>query len=205
MPKHQPPITSPVKRGSWTTLGAREIYDNPWIALTEHQVLNPHGGQGIYGVVHMKSHALGVIPVSREGKIVLVGQHRFALDAYSWEIPEGGGSLDVDPLISIARELQEETGLIAANWAHLQSFSMSNSVTDERGQLYLAWNLTQGPASPEETEDLQLKWVSFAQALDMALAGEIHDIMTLTGIFKLDVLRRRGTLPAGFDPMLLAD
>ena len=203
MPKQKPPAAGPVKRGSWTLLGAREIYDNPWIKLTEHEVLNPRGGPGIYGVVHMKSHALGVIPVAADGRIILVGQHRFSLDAYSWEIPEGGGSLDVDPLISITRELKEETGLTASNWAHLQSFSLSNSVTDERGHIYLAWNLTQGPASPEETEDLQLKWVSFHQALDMALSGEIHDIMTLTGLFQLEVLRRRGTLPDGFDPHLL--
>ncbi len=203
MSKQDPPNTDPVKRGSWTLLSAREIYDNPWIRLTEHDILNPRGGPGIYGVVHMKSHALGVIPISRDGQIMMVGQHRFSLDAYSWEIPEGGGALDIDPIVSAARELQEETGLIASNWAHLQSFSLSNSVTDERGHLYLAWNLTHGPANPEETEDLQLKWVSFPQALDMALSGDIHDIMTLTGLFKLEVLRRRGALPAGFDPNLL--
>ena len=205
MSQQDPPVIDPAKRGSWTLLGALDIYDNPWIKLTEHRVLNPQGGNGIYGVVHMKSHALGVIPVAADGRIILVGQHRFSLDAYSWEIPEGGGALDIDPLTSIMRELQEETGLIAANWAHLQSFSLSNSVTDERGHLYLAWNLTQGPADPEETEDLQLKWVSFGQALDMALSGDIHDIMTLTGLFRLEVMRRRGTLPDGFDPNLLGD
>jgi 8-oxo-dGTP pyrophosphatase MutT (NUDIX family) len=203
MSTENPPIPDPTKRGSWTLRGAREIYDNPWIKLIEHDVLNPRGGEGIYGVVHMKSHALGVIPVAADGRIILVGQHRFSLNAYSWEIPEGGGALDIDPLISVARELQEETGLIAANWAHLQSFSLSNSVTDERGHLYLAWNLTQGPADPEETEDLQLKWVSFHQAMEMALAGDIHDIMTLTGLFRQEVMRQRGTLPEGFDPNLL--
>lgn len=173
----------------WTTLSTKEIYDNAWIQLEEHQVLNPNGGKGIYGKVHFKNLAIGVIPIFDNGDTILVGQYRYPLNAYSWEIPEGGGKLDVDPLDSAKRELIEETGLIANRWTKLIEMHLSNSVSDEFSIIYIAEGLTQGEAEPEETEQLQVKRLPLTEAIDMVLRGEITDSMSVAALLKLKILR----------------
>lgn len=179
-------------RNPWTTLSSNVEYENPWIRITEHQVLNPSGGEGIYGVVHFKNRATGVVPLDEEGNTWLVGQYRYALDQYSWEIPEGGGALDTDPLTAAKRELQEETGLTAAYWEEILTIHLSNSVCDEIGYLYLARDLKLGEASPEEVEDLVIRKLPFAEALQMVLRSEITDAMSVAAI-----LRIQGMLDAG--------
>lgn len=178
----------------WKTLSAEEKYDNPWINVTEYQVINPSGGRGIYGKIHYKNHALGIIPMDDDLNIWLVGQYRYVLNQYSWEIPEGGGPFDVDPLDSAKRELLEETGFTATNWDLIQTMHLSNSVGDEFARIYLARGLKAGHAEPEETEDLKLKKVSFNEAYDMVLDGRITDSMAVAGILKLKIMQLENRL-----------
>lgn len=172
----------------WTTLSSTEIYDNPWINLTEHQVINPSGGKGIYGEIHFKNYAIGVLPLDDHKNTWLVGQYRYPLKAYSWEIPEGGGSLDGDPLDGAKRELAEETGLIALEWTELLQMHLSNSVSNEHAIIYIARGLTEGPSAPEETEELVVKKLPFEAAYEMVLRGEITDSMSVAAILKTKIL-----------------
>ena len=177
----------------WTILSSKEIYENPWIALTEHQVLNPAGGKGIYGVVHFHNLAIGVVPYE-DGMIWMVGQYRFPLEAYSWEIPEGGGPLGIDPLDSAKRELKEETGLEAAEYRKLFEMDLSNSVSDEKAVVYIATGLTQGEAAPEDTEDLAVRKMSLDEAYAKVERQEIRDSLTVTAILKMMLMRERGEI-----------
>ncbi len=174
----------------WTIISSEEKYDNPWINLTEYQVINPNGGKGIYGKVHFKNLAIGIIPINNDGEIILIGQYRFPLDVYSWEIPEGGGKLGVDPLDSAKRELLEETGLKANKWTKLMEMHLSNSVSDELAIIYIAEDLEQFEAEPEETEQLELKKIHFDDALKMVMNGEITDAMTVAALLKFQLLRK---------------
>lgn len=173
----------------WTTLTEEVVYNNPWIKVTSHKVLNPNGGEGIYGKVHFKNIAIGVIPIFENGDTLLVGQYRYPLNAYSWEIPEGGGKLEVDPIDSAKRELIEETGLIASKWTKLLEMHLSNSVSDEFSIIYLAEDLTEGIAQPEETEQLQIKRLPVKEAIEMVLRGEITDSMSVAALLKLKIIK----------------
>lgn len=177
------------EKNPWQTKSSRQIYDNPWIRIDEHQVINPSGGEGIYGVVHFKNLAIGIIPLDEQQRITLVGQFRYPLNMYSWEIPEGGGKMDVPPLESAQRELLEETGLKASKWTELLRMHLSNSVSDELGIIYLAEGLTQHDAEPEETEDLRLMHVSLEEAYQMVLQGKITDSLSVAGILKLKLMQ----------------
>jgi ADP-ribose pyrophosphatase len=186
----QPPDGNP-----WTTLASRERYDNPWIRVTEHDVLNPAGRPALYGTVHFKHLAIGILPVAADGSIYLVGQFRYPLERFSWEIPEGGGALDLPPLASAERELLEETGLVAANWQEILRLDLSNSVTDEHAFVYLAWGLEQGQAQPDETERLHIRRLPFAEALAMVSRGEITDAISVASLLKFRLLSLTGDLP----------
>ncbi len=166
----------------WTILGKKEIYENPWIQLTEFQVINPGGGDGIYGKVHYKHLAVGVIPIDESWNTWLVGQYRFPLDLYSWEIPEGGGRMDEDPIAAAKRELLEETGLVAREWTKILTMHLSNSVSDELAIIYLARNLEERKASPEETEDLAIRKLPFDDVFQMAMDGRITDALSVAAI-----------------------
>ena len=174
----------------WKILAERKIYDNPWIGITEYDVINPGGGKGIYGKVHYKGLAIGILPMDEEGYIWLVGQYRFVLDAYSWEIPEGGGDPDIPPVESAKRELEEETGLVASDWSLLMEMHLSNSVSDERAFVYLARGLEQREAMPEETEQLVVRRLPFEEAYKMMERGEITDSMSVAAILKVKLMRK---------------
>ncbi|MDO8972971.1 NUDIX hydrolase [Reyranella sp.] len=182
------------KKGPWTILSQKEVYENPWIRLTHHEVLTPARTPGIYGLVHYKNLAIGVVPVDAEFHTYLVGQYRFPLDAYSWEIPEGGGAHGVDPLDSAARELREETGLVARRWRKILEADLSNSVSDERAVAYLAWGLTPGESEPEATEELVVKRVPLAEAFRMVEAGEIRDALSILSLQAVRLLQLEGKL-----------
>ncbi|CAN5905657.1 NUDIX hydrolase [soil metagenome] len=182
------------KRGPWSVVSRAEAYDNRWIRVTHHEVITPTGSTGIYGTVHFKNRAIGIVAVDEEQHTYLVGQYRFALDAYSWEIPEGGGALDVDPLQSAQRELSEETGLRAAHWQKLLDCELSNSVSDERAVLFIAWGLEQGDPSPDPTEELALRRVPLAEAFRMAAAGEITDVMSVVALQAVELRLLKGQL-----------
>ena len=185
----QPPA---VDVGPWRRRTRSVAYANAWIELRHDEVDRPDGSPGIYGVVHYRNVAVGVVAVGDDGRILLVGQHRYTLDAYSWELPEGGAPLDEDPLEGAKRELAEETGYEAADWRELARFSLSNSVTDERGVLYLATGLRAGTASPEPSEDLAIRWATLAEVIDEIDRGEIHDILTIAGVTRYALQLREG-------------
>ncbi len=178
----------------WTVLEQKQVYDNPWIGVTEFQVLNPSGGRGIYGTVHFKNFAVGVLPLDQDWNTWLVGQYRFPLSQYSWEIPEGGGRMDQDPVEGAKKELLEETGLVAKNWTRILTMHLSNSVTDETAFIYLARDLEQFPAQPEETEKLTLKKLPFSEVLMMLERGEITDSMSVAGIQQVQLMIYQGKL-----------
>ena len=169
----------------WTTLTARQVYDNKWIGLTEYDVINPGGGKGIYGKIHFKNLAIGILPLDEEGYTWLVGQYRYALGQYSWEIPEGGGDPVVPPVESAQRELREETGLVATEWTLIQELHLSNSVSDEKALLFLARGLQQHEAMPEETEQLVVRRMPFEEAYRMVENGVITDAMSVAAIYKV--------------------
>lgn len=173
----------------WQTLSSKKIYDNPWIGVTEHQVINPSGGKGIYGEVHFKNFAIGIIAIDTDDRIFMVGQYRFPLKQYSWELPEGGGPLDKDPLDSAKRELLEETGLVAKEWKEVLRMHLSNSVSDELGILYLAKGFEQLAPEPEETEQLEVRKLPFEEVYQMVVKGEITDSLTVAGILRVKLLR----------------
>jgi ADP-ribose pyrophosphatase len=178
----------------WTILDSRKIYENNWIGLTEYDVINPSGGKGIYGEIHFRNYAIGILPLDENLNTWLVGQYRFPLKAYSWEIPEGGGPLGLPLLDSAKRELQEETGLIAREWKELQRMHLSNSVSDEYAVIYIARDLTTGPAAPEETEELVVRKLPFEEAYQMAMDGRITDSMSVAALLKTKILLLEGKL-----------
>lgn len=178
----------------WKIIATKQVYENPWIQLTEYDVINPGGGKGIYGKVHFKNTAIGVVVLDESLNTWLVGQFRFTVDQYSWEIPEGGGLIGVDPLDGAKRELLEETGLVATNWQPLLSMHLSNSVSDELAIVYLATGLTQKTAEPEETEQLQIKKLPFENVYEMVEAGLITDSMTVAAIYKIKLMLLQGKL-----------
>jgi ADP-ribose pyrophosphatase len=178
----------------WRTLESSVKYDNPWISLREDRIVNPSGNPGIYGVVHFKNRAIGVLPLDDEGYTYLVGQWRYALDAYSWELPEGGGPHDEAPLEAAKRELLEETGFSARDWREILRMHLSNSVTDEESIVYLATGLEAGVATPEETEDLHVRRVKLEEVLRMVVAGEITDSITVAAVLRVCLMRASGEL-----------
>jgi 8-oxo-dGTP pyrophosphatase MutT (NUDIX family) len=174
----------------WKTLSTKKVYDNNWIMLEEHQVINPSGGPGIYGKVHFKNKAIGIVPLDEQGNTWLVGQYRYTLNEYTWEIPEGGCPLNTLPLDSAKRELKEETGITALRWEQIMRFHTSNSVTDEEGFIFLAEGLSFGENELEETEaDLIVKKLPFSKALEMVMTGEITDSMSVAGVLKVARLK----------------
>ncbi|MDX1905271.1 MAG: NUDIX hydrolase [Thermonemataceae bacterium] len=183
------PLPKP-SHNPWKVLASKDIYDNAWISVKEDQVINPNGGKGIYGTVNFKNKALGIIPIDEQGFTWLVGQYRYPLEAYSWEIPMGGGKIienvavEQQILEAAQRELLEETGIIAEKWTKIARIHTSNSVTNEEGFVFLAENLSQKESSPEETEDLSVLKVHLSDALRMVLADEITDAISMIGIMK---------------------
>jgi len=172
----------------WTVNGEKVTYDNKWITVTEYDVLNPSGGKGIYGVIHYKNYGIGILPLDEEMNTYLIGQYRFALSQYTWELPEGGCPLGTSPLETAKRELLEEAGLIAGEWQQILTMHLSNSVSDEISYVYLARQLQQHIAEPEETEQLQVWKLPFEEAYQMVERGEITDSITVAAILKVKLM-----------------
>lgn len=178
------------RRGPWRQLDTTTVYDNPWITVTHENVLTPAGTQGIYGMVHFKSRAVGVVPLDERGNVWLVKQFRYTLNQYSIEIPEGGSPPSEEMLLTAQRELQEETGLVAAEWQHLLDLHTSNSVTDESGAIFLARDLTRGEMTPEATEDIEVLCVPLTEAIDWIFTGKITDSLTVMGLLAAERMMR---------------
>jgi len=173
-----------MEENPWTTKSENTVYENAWIQVAHHEVITPAGKPGIYGKVHFKNKALGIIPVDEAGNTWLVGQFRYPLNEYSWEIPMGGGPVGSDILESAQRELKEETGLWAKKWTNIMRIHTSNSATDEEGFVFLAEELKQGETEFEETEILKIKKLPFSEALQMVMDGEITDAISVAGLLK---------------------
>lgn len=181
----------PDQSNPWRTHETRLSYENPWIKVTESDVTTPGGSPGIYGVVHFKNRAIGVIPVDAEGNTWLVGQYRYALSTYEWEIPEGGCPIEESPLEAATRELREETGIIADSYELLaDNIALSNSVSNERATIFVARDLTFTESAPEDTEELAIQKLPLSKAIAMALDGTITDSVSVIGLLKLAVEER---------------
>ena len=165
----------------WRTLSSRQVYENPWISVREDQVVRPDGEPGIYGVVHYKNVAVGILAIE-EDHVYLVGQYRYPLEMYSWEIPEGGCPDGEEPLSAARRELREETGFEATSWRKLGEAYLSNSVADEYAVWFLATGLVPGEVRPEGTEEIKVRRVPLREALAMALDGGITDALSIVAL-----------------------
>ena len=180
---------TPDESNPWTTLGSRAIYENPWISVREDRVIRPDGQPGIYGVVHFRSRAIGVLPVDEGGRIWMVGQYRYTLGRYSWEIPEGGCPPGEPPEDAALRELREETGLEAERLEFLAASHLSNSVSDELGIIYRATGLTEGTYAPEGTERLAVRRMDWDEVWGMLHNGTITDSMSVIALLHEAVRR----------------
>ncbi|MGH2474046.1 MAG: NUDIX domain-containing protein, partial [Candidatus Limnocylindrales bacterium] len=182
----------PVPSGPWVRHSRRIAYENAWITIWHDVVTRPDGAPGVYGVVLFANLAVGVLAMDDSDRVLLVGQHRYALDAYSWEIPEGGVPLGETALEGARRELREETGIEAATWSELARSHLSNSVSDELAVLYLATGLTAGEATPDGTEALDIRWLPFDEVLRMTLDGAITDALTVLAVQRVALVRAAG-------------
>lgn len=170
---------------SWKKLSSKPIFDNTWISVREDHVINPGGGENDYGVVHFKNKAIAIIPVDDEGNTWLVGQDRYTLGEYTWELPMGGAPHNEDPLLAAQRELKEETGLAAQRWSKLMFLHVSNSITDEVAIVYVAEDLQQGKQQLEETENITLKKLPLVEAIEMAKQGKITDVISVAALLRI--------------------
>lgn len=184
------PGVSPPPADPWRTLATRSVYANPWISVREDEVVRADGSSGVYGVVSMDT-AVGVVALTDDDEVVLVGQWRYALGAYSWELPEGGADAGESPRDAAARELAEEAGYAAREWTELvSSLAVSNSVTDQRAWLFVARGLDEVPVAPDPTEALEVVHVPVDEALALIDEGVITDALTVVGLLALDRGRR---------------
>lgn len=181
----------------WKKLSSQVAYDNPWITVFHEDVLNPNGNPGIYGKVHFKNLAIGIVPIDENGMTWLIGQYRYPLNQYSWEIVEGGGKIGVSPEESARRELKEECGLKCGNLREISRAHLSNSVSDELAILFVATDLTQEDAEPEDTEMLAVKKVPLKQAFEWVEEGKITDSMSVIALqyLKIEWLEGKLILP----------
>lgn len=187
-------MSSTEHKNPWTTLTSEKVYDSPWIGLTKHDVLNPNGNPGTYSVVHFKNLAIGVLPLDKDFNTWIVGQYRYPIEQYSWEIPEGGGKRDIDPVDSAKRELLEETGITAKKWTKIQEMYLSNSASDEFCILYIAQELSFGESEPEDDEQLEVRKLHFDELYKMVELGEITDSLTVAAVLKAKLLMLEGKL-----------
>ncbi|MEZ4756810.1 MAG: NUDIX hydrolase [Flavobacteriales bacterium] len=191
MSDQQQPIE---QRGPWRTLSIEERYATPWISVSHHEVIDPSGGRGIYGVIHFKNVAVGIIPLDADLNTWIVGQYRYPIKAYSWEIPEGGGRRDVPPLDSAKRELREEVGIEAARWTEVLRMDLSNSASDEEAIIFVAQDLTFHAPEPEATEELAMRKLPFQELFEAVMRGEMRDSLTVAAVLKVQRMIEDGSI-----------
>jgi 8-oxo-dGTP pyrophosphatase MutT (NUDIX family) len=174
------------KKGPWTVNQKTLVYENPWIAVTHHDVTNPAGKPGLYGTVSFHNRAVAVVPLADNKDIWLVGQHRFPLDEYHWEVPMGGAPKNESAEACALRELKEETGLTAQRLTRLgHKLHLSNCISDEEGFIFVAEDLTEGETEMEDTEQLTIRRLPFEEAYQMVEQGQITDALSVLAILKM--------------------
>jgi len=185
------PLPQPAHPNPYTVQDRKLLYDCPWIRVREDRFTHRRGGAGLYSVCGFRRTACGVIAVDQLDRVVLVGQWRYPLETYSWEIPEGGGEEHESPFTCIRRELGEETGLEARRWEPLAFCHTSNSSTDEETFLFFATDLQALPQghAPEDVEELAVHREPFEQCLARVLCGEITDSLSMVAILALHAKR----------------
>lgn len=166
----------------WIKLSSRMVWENDWMQVHEDEVTNPGGGENLYGHVHFKNHAVAIVPLDENGNTWLVGQDRYTLGAWSWELPMGGAPMGEAPIDAAQRELKEETGLTAADWTEVMQLHTSNSITDECGFVFVARDLTEGETAFEESEDLEIRKLPLSEAVAMVHRGEITDAISAAAL-----------------------
>ncbi len=169
---------------AWTKHHSRTVFENDWMTVLEDHVTNPGGGENLYGHVHFKTVAVAILPIDEAGQTRLVGQSRYTLDAYSWELPMGGAPLREPPEDAALRELEEETGLVAGRLVELMRLHLSNSITDELGIVFVATDLQEGRTRHEETEDITVRSLPIGEAVQMAIDGEITDALSVAALLR---------------------
>lgn len=175
---------------SWKKLSSRTVWENDWMQVFEDEVINPGGGKNQYGHVHFKNRAVAIIPLDRNDNVWLVGQERYTLNAWSWELPMGGAPINEEPLEAAKRELKEETGLSADTWTEMMRLHPSNSITDELGIVYLAEDLTEGAPESEETEDIEIRILPLDAAVAMVHTGEITDAISAAALLRIATIKK---------------
>ncbi|HEX7927461.1 MAG TPA: NUDIX hydrolase [bacterium] len=188
----------------WRTLSSRVVYENPWMQVTEDQVITPKGAQSVYGVTRFPAHGCCILALDAEGYTWIVGQHRYALGRYSWELPAGSIGSDADPLAGAQRELSEETGMRAAQWHRFLHLAPINAATNLESHGFVAWDLTQGAQHPDEGEELAMRRVPFAELLEMVLRGEITSAISVAMTLQAHMLALRGRMPQAVTTALRA-
>ncbi len=178
----------------WTIVSSNEKYDNPWMSVTEHQVINAAGNNGIYGTVHIKHYAIAIIPLDKDYNTWIVGQHRFPFNSYEWEIIEGGCPEGTSPLETAKRELKEEAGIEAKEFELILEMQLSNSKTDEISYSYIAKELTFTDAAPDEDEVLAIRKIPFSELVEMCIDGRIKDALSIATVLKAKLLIDKGLI-----------
>jgi 8-oxo-dGTP pyrophosphatase MutT (NUDIX family) len=179
----------------WTTKSVSQPFQNDWFKIDSYAVIHPGGADGVYSVIRPRRLAVGVLPIEADGRVHLVGQWRFALGRYSWEMPEGGADPGEPALMCAVRELAEETGLRAGELHVILEMDLSNSLSDERAIMFLATDLTPGEANPEPTEVLKRRTAHFTELLDRVVGGHIRDSMTVAAVLRAHHMAVTGELP----------
>lgn len=188
----------------WTTVSSRTVYENPWMRVTEDHVITPRGAKGVYGVTRFPAPGCSILALDAEGHTWIVGQHRHAVNRYTWEIPAGSIGSDPDPLTGAQREFSEETGFTAAKWHPFLHLSPINAATNLESFGFVAWDLSPGTPHPDDGEELTLRRVPFTGVLEMVLGGEITSAVSVATVLQAHTLALRGRMPDEVAPILRA-
>lgn len=187
----------------WRSHGDSVLIDTAWMRVTRHPATAPTGAAADYVVMRPRNVGTGVLPLHEDGTVTLVGQHRFTLMRYSWEMPEGGAPMDEEPFDAVRRELAEEAGLAAEHWRAALDMDLSNSITDERAMTWVAWGLSAVPVDPDPTEVIVSVRAPFRDLLAEIERGAVRDAMTVATAYKAYHMAREGVLPAALARAML--
>ncbi|MBV9759013.1 MAG: NUDIX hydrolase [Acidobacteriaceae bacterium] len=179
-------------RNPWKTISSRRAYENAWIRVREDQVIRPDGAPGIYGVVEIRP-SVAIVAIDDLDRVSLVGQWRYSVNRYSWEVPRGGSHPGETDMLEVARrELAEEAGVIAAQWRELGCVDVCNGVADDVQTLFLATGLAATDMCLDPEEEIVVEWRPFEEAVEMALDGRITEVCSIAAILKVSMLRNGG-------------